>query len=189
MDYPLSNIDISAYLKGAKIVPYSNIRKYPDINTLLEPYGCIVILYRAPSGVGHWCCLIKNKHGYEFFDPYGVLLDEQLEYTGDMKGQMAELFKQDVNQDHRYLTMLLAKTNLPVSYNHHKFQTFKRPDGIIPSTCGRHCILRILNKDLSLSEYKDQFDDTVNNVKIGAGDDKYNYDNAVTCLVNSANWG
>lgn len=162
MDYSLSNFEIEKYLRNTKIVPYSDIRKYYSAKDLVAPYNECVILYKCGESYGHWCCLLKNKSGYEFFDSYGIMLDNELEYPTEFETeQESEMFKHKHGQDYRYLTKLLSEVNQPVSYNHHKFQKFKRDDGVKPSTCGRHVILRLLNKKLSLPEFKKQFDQTV----------------------------
>lgn len=178
MDYSLSNDDIQNYLRDVKIVGYDEICNYPSAAELVKPRNECVILYRTNTNYGHWCCLIKNKHGYEFFDPYGLILDDQLEYSEMEKDSPEEDdFREQFKQDKRYLTKLLSSVRCPVSYNHHKIQKWKLSDGLQPSTCGRHVIMRILNKNKSLNRYKVDLDDALEKSKLN------NYDELVTQLI------
>lgn len=181
MDYPLSNGDIQDYLRKTKIIPYGNIKNYLSAADLVYPHNECVILYRTSDDdgnvSGHWTCLLKNKYGYEMFDSYGIMLDDELEFP--VNHPNPEAFKIQHGQEYRYLTKLLSEVNCPVSYNHHKFQAFKLPDGTRPATCGRYVILRLLNKSKNLEQFKKEFDKTVK-------DNGYkNYDECVVHLINS----
>ena len=180
MDYSLSAGDIQKYLRNTKIISYGEIQRYRTAADLVYPYNECVILYKTADNYGHWTGLIKNKHGYEFFDPYGVMLDDELDYPVEFspeKFKNEEEFKWRNGQDYRYLTKLLSEVPQTVSYNHHKFQKFKRPDGVRPATCGRHTIFRLLNKSKSLEQYKKEFDELLqsNNIE--------DYDEAVVQMV------
>ena len=152
IDYPLSDDDIERLLDDeVKIIPYSSIKKYKNIDELLYPFDKVVILFKTSNTFGHWCCIFRDifRNEIEFFDPYGLMIDDQLEYNDD------KVFQKQNGQDHFYLTRLLADTNSKkISYNHHKFQKF---DPNI-ATCGRWCVHRLLNSDLSLEEYKKKLD-------------------------------
>lgn len=159
MDYSLSAEDIQKYLRKTKIIPYGEIQRYRTAADLVYPFNECVILYKTADNYGHWTGLIKNKYGYEFFDPYGVMLDDELDYP--VQDEDEEEFKWRHGQDYRYLTKLLSEVPQTVSYNHHNFQKFKRPDGVRPATCGRHTILRLLNKNKSLEQYAKELDQTI----------------------------
>jgi hypothetical protein len=141
-------------------------------------------MYKTEDSYGHWTCLLKNRYGYEFFDPYGIILDDQLKYVNpEMTEDEKEQFKSYNKQNYRYLTNLLSKVHEPVSYNHHKFQKFKR-NGERPATCGRHVVLRLLNKDMSLAQYKREFDKAVKGLNLP----DQSYDEAATLLVDDPKW-
>src|ERR1700752_4623163 len=78
----LSNHDIMSLLHDkVNIVLYPDLHKYQNIDQLLDPYDCCIILYEAkskPSPYGHWCALIKRDNMIEFFNPYGGLPDASL---------------------------------------------------------------------------------------------------------------
>lgn len=159
MEYPLSSKDIQQYLKNVKIILYKDLQNYYSAKDLVRPHNQVVIMFKTSSDFGHWCCLLKNHSGYEFFDPYGLFLDDQLETKMEPDpDEDEEMFKLRYGQDTRWLTKLLAKVDEPVSYNHHKFQAFKLPDGTRPQTCGKWCILRLLNYEKPLDEFKEGVD-------------------------------
>ena len=157
ISYSLSDDDIRNYLDDQiKVIPYSDIQRYTNtrhgIYQLLEPFGRIVILYKTNGdgfqSSGHWCCLFRNRqrHEIEFFDSYGMLPDDQLEQGDELKNF--------AGQNHYYLTRLLADASEKIIYNHFKLQRYA-PN---INTCGRWCLLRLLNGDLSLEEFKKLLD-------------------------------
>jgi hypothetical protein len=91
------------------------------------------------------------------------------------------MFKHRNGQDYRYLTKLLSEVPQSVSYNHHKFQKFEC-DNMTPTTCGRHVILRLLNKHKNLEAYKKEFDQTRDQGGYAG------YDECVVALVDNPNW-
>lgn len=95
------------------------------------------------NNYGHWCCVMKHNDRIEFFDPYGdALPDDEFKY-------IPKQFQKVSKQNYPYLTNLLYKSGMPVEYNNYKYQ--KKGGNI--KTCGRHCVFRILNKDLKLDQY------------------------------------
>lgn len=117
----------------------ANITNY-DIEKILNSKKFMFILYQTTPTTGHWTCLIKTKGAIEFFDPYGVEIDKQFQ-----NGQ--------VMPNRRYLANALLKlyNKYPITYNQYKFQELS-PD---VNTCGRHCIVRILLRDMDLNSYRD----------------------------------
>jgi hypothetical protein len=142
MDKSLSNFEIMSLLGDkTKIITYPEIRKYKNIDDLLYPWGNIVILYMTGDSYGHWTTLFKHSDGsIEYFDSYGSVVDQplEIEVIGDIRGQ-----------EHFYLTRLLSICKRKVVYNHHKLQSKDRR----VSTCGRWCVLRLLNKEKTLEEF------------------------------------
>jgi hypothetical protein len=148
----LTGNQIKQCLGTVKIIPYSKVKQFFDVYKLLDPFDAVVILYRTDDNYGHWTCLLQNQHGIEFFCSYGVIIDDQLDQNKNPHFQM------QYGQDHTYLTKLLYECTSPISYNHHKFQEYMRDDGVRPETCGRHVIMRLMNKNLGLDEYKNKLD-------------------------------
>ncbi len=138
---PFSGEDILNILdQKTKIVLYNEIKKYKSIDSLLHPYGNVVILYETKPGYGHWVCIIKHKgkNPYiEFFDSYGMKPDQQLDYVPEnMKSQP-------------YLLKLFLKSEYPIIYNSKQLQQLM--DDV--SSCGRHVALRLVLRDIPLKEY------------------------------------
>lgn len=148
MNIALSDKQVLKLVDGkANIVLYPDLHKYNSIDDLLVPYGACFILFEAKPYYGHWCALIKlDDHTIEFFNPYGGYPDDSLEY-------ISKEFRKESNQDHPYLSYLMMNSPYQLSYNEHKFQ--KRGNNI--KTCGRWSAMRIMLKDLSLSEFTKMF--------------------------------
>lgn len=142
--YPLGDDDINKILEpDTHIFTYPYLKQVKDIDEVFDPYGRAMMLYLTENeNTGHWVCLIRRPDEIEFFDPYGEGVDKQLSWNG--KGKRIEL-----EQDRPLLSKLLREKGLPVVYNKTKFQ--KVDDDI--ATCGRHCVIRLLFKDLSLPKY------------------------------------
>lgn len=139
--YSLSDVDImTATDNEVVIINYDDITKYRSIDKLLGPFGFAVILY--PTGLlngatfGHWCCIFKTEMRLEYFDSYGKIIDSMI-----------------VQKVKRHLTKLMIRSSYNLTYNEHQFQA--RREGI--NTCGRWVISRWLDRDLSLSQFKNVF--------------------------------
>ncbi len=132
---PFSNDDIM-YLCDNKtnIIKYSDLINYDNIDNILSPHNNTVILYETGKNYGHWVCLIKQNNLIEFFDPYGMKIDEQLKYSK--------------NKD-PLLSLLLLKSPYLLKENTTRLQKMYKNI----STCGRHVCLRIILKELKLNEY------------------------------------
>ena len=143
-DVALSNNDICKLIDGkANIIIYPDLHKYENIDQLLEPHGACILLFEAKKNYGHWCCLFKQKPNLlEFFNPYGGYPDDSLKYIGTD-------FRIKSNQDYPYLSKLMIDSPYNLSYNEYAFQKHK-PD---IKTCGRHCSLRIICRDMPINEY------------------------------------
>jgi hypothetical protein len=142
----LSNYDIFKLLdKKARILTYPELVKYDDIEKVLYPNNCFVLLYLTKPNYGHWCCVIKHNDRIEFFDPYGDSLPD------DQFIKIPIHFREISKQIYPHLTYLLYKSPLETEYNNYPFQQLKNDI----STCGRHCVIRILSKKLLLDDYYD----------------------------------
>lgn len=153
---PLSSQDIRDSMdEKVKVIRYGELSEYNNIDDLLYPYNNVAILYQTKPNYGHWTCIFKRKvkrgeKGYrrgtneeiEFFDPYGIMLDDELEF-------IPYQFRVESNQVNKYLTHLLMKSKYPININNIPFQQLK--DGV--NSCGRHVCLRMLLKNMSLKDY------------------------------------
>lgn len=171
--YPLGDDDIKFYLPDAKIITYSDLKKYKSIDELLpNNKSYAIILYEYEKNKGHWTCIMKYCDTIEFFDS----LADCGAPDSELKWNSAETNKK-LGYNKPYLTNLLKKSNYDVIYNKLKLQKENKKD--IINTCGRHCVFRILNmrdKNMDLLAYL-KF---LNDVKNETGDD---YDDIITHLV------
>jgi hypothetical protein len=145
-DISLSVDDVMRIVNGkANFISYDKLISVNDLDELLDPYGSCLLLYLTDENYGHFCCLNKiNKNEVEFFDPYGIFVDNEFEDF-----EIDEHFNKKKNQDRNYLSYLMYKSPYKLSYNEHQFQ--KKNDDI--KTCGRHCGIRMLLKHMPLKEY------------------------------------
>lgn len=145
-DIALSDKDVTNLLGGrVNIILYPNLHKYRDIDEVLGPHGACVLLFEAKKGYGHWVCLFKvGLNEIEFFNSYGGYPDDSLKKISCHYARIS-------NQIIPYLSVLLLQSPYELSYNEFQFQ--KKTDGI--RTCGRHCVFRLLNRDLDLYQYVD----------------------------------
>ena len=149
---PLSDKDVVELVdKKAKVVLYEDLHKYDNINQVFGNYDAIFLMYQQSPTWGHWTCLLKrNKEKqYEFFDPLGVSIDEQLLWTEP------EMRKQ-LNEDYPYLTKLLSETpdTWEIIENKTKFQK----DAKDVNSCGRWCAARIVTRKYPLEAFRKYFD-------------------------------
>jgi hypothetical protein len=141
---PFSNTDIEDGCDGkVKIIRYEDIYKFKTLDELLSPYNAVCILYQTKPNYGHWCCLFRVGNLVEFHDPYGYKIDEQLEFINPE-------FRKKSNQNYPYLSKLMLQSPYKLSYNNKKLQ--KRANDV--SSCGRHCCLRLILKEVPLKDYQ-----------------------------------
>lgn len=147
---PLSDSDLRKLIEGhAKVVLYSNLKGYSSLNELLNcPGQSIFLLYQQAPNYGHWTCLFKQGNRIEFFDPYGINVDDELKWTDPS-------MRKQLHMDKPWLSKLLYESppHYTLIYNQHPFQ--KRGNDI--NTCGRWCVLRLLFKNLSLEQFVELF--------------------------------
>lgn len=167
-DVALSDRDIFNLLDGKfKLVLYPELINYSNIDEILGSYNACVLLFEAKKAFGHWVCLWKLDHNtVSFFNSYGGYPDDSLDY-------IPEHFARINNEDYPYLSVLLTESPYELTYNDKAYQ--KHSKNI--KTCGRHCIVRLWNKNLTDEEYEKWMDDMTK---------KYNvdYDQFVTMCTN-----
>jgi hypothetical protein len=146
-DYSLSDADILRITDNkTNIIVYSQLEDINSIDEILTDFGCCVILYQLESNSGHWISLIRKKNTLEFFDPYGMSIDEELKYSKfNLRRHEGVLTP--------HLTHLIKKSNYRLTINSVKLQQFKEH----VNTCGRFCALRIRFRDVSLKRFIELF--------------------------------
>jgi hypothetical protein len=149
--YPLGDDDIREVLGGGvKIFSYPSLAGLRSIDQAFDKEGrCIILFPNASPTMGHWCCMIRRDNEIDFFDPYG-------EAPEDQKDGLSEQRLEELNIDRPYLTRLMRNSGMPIFYNTKDFQSEKSN----VATCGRHCAVRLLYKDLSLQQYADMIKKT-----------------------------
>jgi len=148
----LSGNDILKFFNGkVKIVLYSDLRKYNNIDQLLNPYGRVAMLYyreKEPNYYGHWISLIKtNRNTVEVFDPYGTFIDDTLKSINTD-------FRKENYQYTPYLSkLLLEQKKYKVEYNDVPLQEMKQGT----NTCGRWAIVRMALRDVPVEMFQKIF--------------------------------
>lgn len=134
--------------------------------------GAFIILYLWGVNYGHWTAVIRHNNGkdVEYFDSYGHAPDYWLSKNTHEKNKK-------LGQEKPYLLNKIMKNNKYdcIYYNPITFQDSSDERDIL--TCGRHCLTRIRNRDLSLEEYKDYLDDVMKKNKLKT------YDQTATFLT------
>lgn len=138
--YALSNDDINTILDPpTHILTYPELVEYNSIDELLDSQGRCIILYltNGPTS-GHWTCMWKKGDRLNYFDSYGDAPEAPREAVGG-----------EYDQEKPLLTNLLERSGYKVYYNTHPYQT----DRADVATCGRHCVARLICKDMSDRQY------------------------------------
>jgi hypothetical protein len=165
MDYMVSGEDLKNILgDDLKIFRFSDLKNYNNIYELLpkkKDYCVIFYTDDIKNGVniGHWTCLMRYKNYFEFFDSYGLTVDDELKFISPVK-------KKQFGEEEDYLSNLLEPVKH--NYNHHDFQAWD--DNI--TTCGRWVIIRIFLFKNGIIKQKDFYDYLKKKVKKFGG----NYD-------------
>lgn len=168
---PLSDKDILNLLNNrVNIEVYPNLHKYQNIDELLGPYEACVILFESKPNYGHWCCVFKiNDDLIEFFNPYGSIKNG---FPDDCLLHIPTNFRKESHQYVPYLSLLLLNSPYELSYNEYELQ--QHNNNI--KTCGRHCVVRLWNKNLTLDEY-------IDNLNRDCENENLNYDQLVTLIT------
>ena len=130
-----------------KILLYSDLEHFHNIDSVLAPHGAAVILYQLEQNVGHWVTIIKHgsKH-LELFDPYGMRIDEELQFS-------QYNLRRHNGKKVPHLTHLLQTSPYKISYNDTQLQQFKHH----VNTCGAWCALRVRFRSESSDDFIDLF--------------------------------
>lgn len=144
--FDLSGADIHRITDGkCNIIQYSDLERVNNLEEILSPHGAVMILYTTKKNFGHWVCLFKinNNKLLEFFDPYGLKIDEELQITNDLH-----------LRDHNgiitpHLSALVNSGGYRVLSNTYQIQEFLEHT----NTCGRHTGMRVRFRDTPLKKY------------------------------------
>lgn len=145
-DISLSNVDLHRMTTDdIKILTYDQLSSYDTIDRVLAPHGAVIILYQTSENYGHWVLLFKKNSGseLEFFDSYGLNVDEELDIINEDNLRVHH----GIVQPH--LTQMLNASNYKVSHNSVKLQ--KHLSHV--NTCGRYVIFRYNNRFMELDEF------------------------------------
>ena len=110
--------DIRFYFPRAKIMQYSGLKRFNNIEQLLPKQPDFVfILYEDSPKNGHWTALTRDTaNNINYFDSYGGVVDKPLSWTGLQE-------RQRLGEGSPMLSALLDKTSLPVFYNNVDYQS------------------------------------------------------------------
>jgi hypothetical protein len=151
--YALSETDMRKVIPSLDIKSYTDILDADTIDDVLDEKGRLMLLYLTENeSTGHWVCLLKLRDSniLEYFDPYGG-------YKPDGEKKWLSVAKQrEFGQDTDKLTKLLKNSPYTIKSNAVPFQK-SEPNN---NTCGRHCLVRLYMKHLSLPEYADLVEKT-----------------------------
>ena len=163
LGYMIDSTDIDRYLDAgsSKILKYSELDQFRTIEELLpNDVDYRIILIEQNPNSGHWTCILRYGKTYEFFDPYGLRFDEELNFISKVKNKL-------LGQDVKHLTILLNDAKARgwnVIWNKKKLQQLK--EGV--NTCGRWCLLRITMLTQFFFDLKEFQDFIENNFKGGS---------------------
>ena len=135
-NYMVSSNDLKNVLgDDLKIINFSDLKNYKNIYELLPAKKdyCVIFYtddFKNGCMIGHWTCLMRYKHHFEFFDSYGLTVSQELKFISPDK-------KKRFGEDTDYLEKLLKPVQH--NYNHYDFQKWDDKT----TTCGRFVIIRI----------------------------------------------
>jgi len=131
MDISLDNEQVAIVSgKPVTLIPYTDIHMYSNLEDIFAT-NYVLLNYLSSTNYGHWIGLHKKNNVVTYFDSYGKLPDEQLEYI-PMK------YRVESDQEFPYLVILMNKwldedNRRQVHYNSEQFQRYSS----LINTCGR----------------------------------------------------
>lgn len=159
MDVNLSGTQVTK-ISGCPVYPYHDLTKYIDLEEMLGNKAGFTILYEQKYNDGHYCAVLLQPDGLEFFDSYGSHfsgggIDSELKYSPyDLHLVKNKYFTDDEHGTNHTLKHLISdytkKHNIPLIVNTYDYQSDH--DGV--NTCGRWSGYRIRKHDLTLPEFK-----------------------------------
>lgn len=142
-----SGTELKDFFDGEiKIMTYADLLAYRTIESALEPYGRIIILYEFAEGIGHWCSISFEGSYIRFFDSYGIKPDDQ-------QRLIAKSFRERHWNDMRYLSNLLKHCPWEIDYNEYPLQSTDPGIG----TCGKWCAARLIFNEYTTDQFWELF--------------------------------
>lgn len=142
LSYACSDADIQAWLPDARIISYNEINSANHIDEVFDGHPVVAMLYLESDHFGHWTVLINHGQTIEFFDSYGGIPDDTLNYISERaKRSLDEMFPK--------LSQLLVDSPYKLQFNNVQLQA----DDPKIQTCGQHCIVRSIYKKLPVDSY------------------------------------
>jgi hypothetical protein len=140
----LTDTELAQITNGkCEIISYHQLANYNNIDDVLGEYKAVIILYETTYNRGHFTALhINNNNQLEFFDPYGMYVDKELNWA-----------KYNEAEGEPYLSELISKSNYDFIYNKIRLQVWNSHT----NTCGRWCALRIIFRDYVLKDFQELF--------------------------------
>jgi hypothetical protein len=137
--HAISGEDILNICNGeANLMTNTEIKSAGSIDEVLGKYGACIILYDKGQKPGHWSCIIKQANNMlEFFCPYGLSIDEAIEFTGGAPN----------------LSNLIRQSNYRLYFNDYPLQKYKNDINV----CGRYTGMRILLRNTPLRNFINLF--------------------------------
>lgn len=130
-----------------KLILYSDMHKFTNIDQLFGNNKFIIILYEYQKNIGHYVLLFKFDNAtIEYFDSVYLFPDLVLK-------KLPQQLRISLNENKSYLVDLLIKSNYNLEYNNIHLQSHNSKI----STCGRWCALRIMNSELTIEEFNNIF--------------------------------
>lgn len=150
----LGGSDIMRMCKNkVRIIEYEDLKNYTYIDQIFNEWNATIILYETKKDFGHWVVLLKhNNNELEFFDSYGLMVDEELKYDNAYNSRLNN------GAIVPYLTDLLSKSTYKLIVNRKRLQLFL--ENI--NTCGRWCVARVILRNIELQQFIKLFTQNVN---------------------------
>jgi len=144
----LSDGEIYKIMNGMiKVLKYSDLYKYNNIDDLLGPYQQCMILYETKKNTGHWVCIFSYNGLLTFFDSYGF------QYPNDELDFIDDKF---IVQNKMYPDLLYRLLFQYDNIDHNDYPLQNMDPNI--TTCGYWCIARLYLKFLNNLQFKKLFD-------------------------------
>lgn len=129
-----------------RILPYSKLINYNNIDEVLGPNKCMVLLYELEPNHGHWICMFRNDDGQLiFYDSLGYGMDDELKFINRHRKMLGYPIQ------NKTLTKLVG--NERVISNRVELQEDIRNI----ATCGRYSVIRLLLRNLSNAQFNKIF--------------------------------
>jgi hypothetical protein len=132
-----------------RVYKYQDLENVNSIDELLGRNGGFILLFQNTASSGHWVTVFKiNDKTLEFYDSYGLNVDEELEFTEFNR-------RRHQGKVVPHLSHLLNNSRYNVISNDYDFQG--KENLTQTQTCGRFCGYRLRHRNIPLKEFQDLF--------------------------------